>query len=51
MGNNSTLEQIILLFNRNADLLRLLGTIFDFQVMKDEEKKFANSANYKCIDT
>ena len=32
MDNNSTLEQVLLMFNRNAELLRLVGTAFDSKV-------------------
>ena len=32
MENNSTLEKILLVFNRNAELLRLVGATFDAKV-------------------
>ena len=32
MENNSTLEKVLLVGNRNAELLRLLGAIFDAKV-------------------
>ena len=42
MENNSTLEKILLVFNRNAELLRLVGTTFYSKMAslrrKDEEK-------------
>ena len=38
MENNSTLEKILLVFNRNAELLRLVGATFD---SIDHSEKFA----------
>ena len=50
MDNNSSLEQALLVFNRNAELLRLVGTAFESKVASlrrmRKEEKFDNSANY-----
>ena len=32
MENNSTLEKVLLVCNRNAELLRLVGATFDFKM-------------------
>ena len=45
MENNSTLENILLVLNRNAELLRLVGATFDAKVM-DKEEKFHNSEKF-----
>ena len=42
MANNSTFEKVLLVCNRNAKLLRLLGVTFGFS-QKDEKEKFDNS--------
>ena len=49
MVNNSTLEKILWLFNRNAELLRLVGAIFLFQSgfsQKDDEENFDHSEKF-----
>ena len=44
MENISTLEKVLLLCNRNAELLRLVGATFKSGfAQKDEEEKFDNS--------
>ena len=49
MENNSTLEKILLVFNRNAELLRLVGATFYSKVafsQKDDEEKFDHSEKF-----
>ena len=49
MENNSTLEKILLMFNRNAELLRLVGATFVFQSgfsQKDDDEKFDHSEKF-----
>ena len=49
MDNNSTLEKILLVFNRNAELLRLVGATFDSKVaslLKDDEEKLDHSEKF-----
>ena len=50
MENNSTLEKILLVFNRNSELLRLVeGSNFSFQSgfsQKDDEEKFDLSEKF-----
>ena len=43
MENNSTLEKILLVFNRNAELLRLVGATFYSRLAEkfDHSEKFA----------
>ena len=43
MENNSALEKILLVFNRNAELLRLVGATFYGFSQKDDEEKFDHS--------
>ena len=46
MENNSTLEQVLLVCNRNAELLRLVGAIFYFKVTslrRMSKKNFDNA--------
>ena len=46
--NNSTLENILLICNRNAELLRLVGATFDSKVasLRSMEEKFDNSEKF-----
>ena len=44
MENNSTLEKILLVFNRTAELLRLVGATFYSK--KDDEEKFDHSEKF-----
>ena len=44
MENNRTLEKVLLVCNRNAELLRLVGATFNSKV--DEEEKFHNSEKF-----
>ena len=49
MENNSTLEKILLVVNRNAELLRLVGATFYSQSgfsQKDDEEKFDHSEKF-----
>ena len=49
MENNSTLENVLLVRNRNAQLLWLVGTTFNSKVAslkKDREEKFDNSEKF-----
>ena len=49
MENNSTLEKILLVFNRNAELLRLVGATFYSKVAslrKIDEEKFHHSEKF-----
>ena len=40
------LENVLLVCNRNAVLLRLVGATFDTKVEKDEKEKFNNSKQF-----
>ena len=44
MENNLTLKKVVLVWNRNADLLRLVRATFDSKVEEnfDNSEKFAN---------
>ena len=50
MENNSTLEKILLAFNKNTELLRLVGATFYSKVasvsQKDDEEKLDHSRKY-----
>ena len=49
MENNSTLEKVLLVCNRKAELLQLVGATFDYKVsfpQEDEEEKFDNSVKF-----
>ena len=49
MSNNSTLEKVFLVCNRNAKLLRLVGAAFDAKSgfsQKDKDEKFDNSEKF-----
>ena len=50
MENNSMLEKILRVFNRNAKLLRLVGATFYSKVasvsQKDDEEKFNHSEKF-----
>ena len=48
MENNLTLEKILLVFNRNAELLRLVGATFYSKVADEvgDEEKFDHSEKF-----
>ena len=49
MSNNSTLEKVFLVCNRNAKLLRLVGAAFDAKSgfsQRDKDEKFDNSEKF-----
>ena len=49
MENNSTLEEVLLVRNRNVELLRLVSGTFDSKSgfsQKDDEEKLDNSVKF-----
>ena len=49
MENNSTLEKVLQVCNRNAELLRLIGTTFDFEVASLRRRRKKNLIILKSL--